>query len=139
MTVRAETSKSGKTRGVPLHATLVTTLRTMPQGKGEEPVFRVGKCSVLARFLRDLKVAGIVNTDRSLDLHALRGTCATWLLRSGAPISAVQKLLGHATVTMTLTRYAKMTEHDVRSAVGRITFPGECDRSAENTPEKAAT
>jgi integrase len=40
--------------------------------------------------------------------HELRHTCASLAIRSRASIKTVQRLLGHATATMTLDRYGHL-------------------------------
>lgn len=48
--------------------------------------------------------------------HALRHAYATHLLAHGAPILALQKLLGHATLTMT-SRYVNLVPLDVQQSI----------------------
>lgn len=45
--------------------------------------------------------------------HTLRHTCATMLLRNGMSVTHVQRILGHATITMTM-RYVHLVNDDVR-------------------------
>lgn len=51
--------------------------------------------------------------------HVLRHTCATRLVQRGAPITFVQKWLGHKTITMTM-RYAKLAPDDLQKVVSLL-------------------
>jgi integrase len=51
--------------------------------------------------------------------HDLRHTYASWLVQSGAPITAVRDLLGHSSLQPT-GRYAHLGTADLQRAVGRI-------------------
>jgi integrase len=123
ITFRPENVKTRKQRIVPIHARLLEVLLT--KQAGAEPgdyVFQTQKKTpysrrnVLRAFYSALKRVKL-SLDGSLDLHALRGTCATWLLRERIPVNAVQLLLGHASPQTTLNCYAKMTGEDIKSAV----------------------
>lgn len=46
---------------------------------------------------------------RSVTLHDLRHTCATHLLEDGVPAHVVSRMLGHASVAITLSIYAHVT------------------------------
>lgn len=46
--------------------------------------------------------------------HAYRHTYATWLLRKGAGVEAVAQLLGHSSVTTTISTYGHLTAEDAR-------------------------
>ena len=68
------------------------------------------------RLLRQLhrvrEIAGL----RTFGWHMLRHTFATQLTAKGAPISAVQALLGHSTIVMTM-RYAHVAPSTLRTAI----------------------
>lgn len=58
-----------------------------------------------------------------LRVHDLRHTAATLLLADGAHPKAVQELLGHATITLTLDTYSHVTpaiHHDVAARMNRL-------------------
>jgi integrase/recombinase XerD len=46
--------------------------------------------------------------------HTYRHTYATWLLRKGAGMEVVQQLLGHGSVTTTISTYGHLTAEDAR-------------------------
>jgi len=51
--------------------------------------------------------------------HDLRHTYASWLVQAGAPLKAVQDLLGHSTLSMT-QRYAHLGTEHLKDAVKLI-------------------
>jgi integrase len=63
-------------------------------------------------WARALRIAGI----REFRFHDLRHTFASRLVQGGVPIKAVQELLGHADIKMTM-RYAHLAPHNLRDAV----------------------
>lgn len=79
-----------------------------------------------AQFTKAIRVA---NTDengklltgrrvrlRTIRLHGLRHTCASYLARSGRPPALIQKLLGHATPDLALRVYTHVMEIDIEKA-----------------------
>ncbi len=91
-----------------------------------------GRCGqpVLAAVMKRLGV--IANTPEELrHPHALRHTCATLLLRSGATLADVQRLLGHASVKTTSIYLAsdEQRQEDVitRRERGRLTLDEDID------------
>lgn len=67
----------------------------------------------LEQRMRELrKVAGVPG----ISAHSLRHAYATHLLTHGAPVTAVQRLLGHATLTVT-ARYLNLIPLEVQQAV----------------------
>ena len=61
---------------------------------------------------RACKKAGI----RYIGWHTLRHTFASQLVSEGVPINAVQELLGHSSIVMTM-KYAHLAPSALRSAV----------------------
>ena len=74
---------------------------------GEKGGERLQPANLEYNFRQAVKRAGL----KDLRFHDLRHTFATRLVRSGADIYAVQRLLGHKSLEMT-SRYA---HHDVES------------------------
>ncbi len=107
------TPKSGKSREIPLNDKALLALKRQRHLRGEL-VF----CDEAGRMLRKsvckwplwtaCRRAGL----RRIGWHTLRHTFASHLVMRRAPIKAVQELLGHSTIEMTM-RYAHLSP-DVR-------------------------
>lgn len=82
------------------------------------------KNNLLKRFYAVAKRAGIegAHSGGSVDIHSLRGTFATLALEGGATPKAVQEILGHATIAMTMDVYAKATNRGKREAIASLPF-----------------
>jgi integrase len=135
--LRPENTKSQRARTLPITAEFAAELvelravhaRALGRAVNEgDRVFLSAEARPLRRdtvnarrlFERLLRAAGIERIDsmgRSLDVHALRGTCATRLARRGVSISVTQKLLGHSSPLLTAKHYTKLEDGDVRAAV----------------------
>jgi len=57
---------------------------------------------------------------RDMHLHRFRDWYATRLLESGALITEVARVLGHAKITTTAESYAKVFDHRLLAAVTRL-------------------
>jgi integrase len=116
-----DTPKNGRSREVPLSDEAIRVLKAHRHLRGEL-VF----CDVAGRLLtRDAcrwplwgacKRAGL----RLIGWHTLRHTFASHLVMRGAPLKAVQELLGHSDITMTM-RYAHLSPDARRDAVQLLT------------------
>lgn len=82
------------------------------------------KNNLLTRFYTCCRRAGIEGAEPGgdVDLHSLRVSCATFMLEGGANPRAVQAILGHSTLQMTMGIYAKATEYAKRDAVNALPF-----------------
>jgi integrase len=140
LTLRAGTTKSGKTRVIPLRDALVQELAVLRQAheriigravtSGDyiflspeaQPLLKAGK-RVLLRMWQVLKRAKIPRVDANgdvLDIHALRHSCASRLARAGVPITHTQRLLGHSSVELTSRYYTHLGTEDLRAAMERV-------------------
>lgn len=71
-------------------------------------------------YNRTLKALGIAaGISSPLHSHASRHTFATWMLRNGAKIENVSKMLGHTNITQT-QRYAKVLEQSVQDDYAKM-------------------
>jgi integrase len=117
------TPKSGKSREVPLSQMTIAALKQQRHLRGEL-VF----CTADGRMFlkgemkhplwRASKRAGL----RLVGWHALRHTFASHLAMRGVPLKAVQELMGHATIEMTM-RYAHLAPTVTREAVAQLDRP----------------
>ncbi len=126
------TPKSGRCREVPLNETALAALREHRHLRGPL-VF----CSDDGRMLTNDEAKGPLRRARArsgvahLGWHALRHTFASHLVMRGVSIKAVQDLLGHATLEVTL-RYAHLSPDVTRNAVLALDTGGDTggDRQA---------
>jgi integrase len=117
---RVGTPKSNRQRWIPLCTTAVEALRRHRHLRGEL-VFCKADGSMYKRneakhpLWRACKRAGL----RKIGWHCLRHTFASHLVMTGVPLKAVQELLGHSTIDMTM-RYAHLSPDVTREAVARL-------------------
>jgi integrase/recombinase XerD len=71
-------------------------------------------CSSLSRAVHTVAM----RTDLDLSAHSLRHACATHLLRGGADVRHIQKLLGHARLSTT-SIYTHVTDPDLKKVFAR--------------------
>jgi integrase len=109
--------KSGKPREVPLSEQALAALKAHRHLRGEL-VFCTEKGEMITRNSAKWIVWSACRRAalRRVGWHALRHTFASHLVMRGAPLKAVQELLGHATIEMTL-RYAHLSPDARREAV----------------------
>jgi len=123
LTVRAASSKSGKTIRIPLNKTAQEVLdkwRAQTKGEGDAPVFPspqgdgpMGGCRSAWDGL--IKRAGI----EDFRWHDMRHDFASRLVMAGVDLNTVRELLGHADMKMTL-RYAHLAPEAKLRAVERL-------------------
>jgi len=140
-TVRAENAKGRRSRDVPVPQYLAGDLAALrsaqaaalgrivlatdyvflaPRGR---PWREVSAPNALDVLEQTLAVAGISKKDdrgRTLDLHALRWTCATRMLRLGVNLALVAEILGHRDPKLTMRHYTDLRASDMRSAVDAL-------------------
>lgn len=68
---------------------------------------------------KDFERARAAISRPDLHYHDLRHTYASWLVQSGAPLTAVRDLLGHSSLAVT-SRYAHLAPEHLRDAVERM-------------------
>ncbi|MHA7132998.1 site-specific integrase [Oerskovia turbata] len=112
------TPKTHERRSVPFPAFLSLRLAAACEGKGrDDVVFHGDRGPHLKRsksgsgwFARAAREAGI---DDHLTPHDLRHSAASLAVSAGANVKAVQRMLGHASASMTLDVYADLFEKDL--------------------------
>jgi integrase len=112
--------KGGRSREVALSPEAVRSLKAHRHLRGElvfctdgGRMFTKNECE--HPLWRACKRAGL----RRIGWHVLRHTFASHLVMRGAPLKAVQELLGHATIEMTM-RYAHLSPDTRRDAVALL-------------------
>ncbi len=115
--VRTEIAKNHKEREIPTSTLLYTALKESEPYINTpelEPVFNYS-IRQLQRIVSSVSAAAI---GRAIHPHILRHTFATRLMRV-APMSVVQKLLGHSNITSTQI-YTHPNSVDLRDAVNKM-------------------
>jgi len=112
LTGRPGPTKGRKARRIPLHPEAQGVLSTRTRGRGRVlPLTYHGWRLALTRALRR------VGVDQG-GPHLLRHTCASWWVQNGGSLMALQRLLGHATLDMTLI-YAHLAPDSVEQEAAR--------------------
>jgi integrase len=137
------TTKTDKTRPLPLSKALVAALREHRRVQAEERL-KVGPAwvdedlvfptetgtphrreNLTKRHLKPiLKAAGL---PEDISLYALRHSCATMLMSEGINPKIVAERLGHSNVALTLNTYSHVTptmQEKASEALGRLLFAG---------------
>lgn len=106
-TLTVRTSKSGKSRTVPIPPSGQALLRQLPLG--------LSYTQLHWQFRAARKAAGMP----TVRLHDLRHTTASWLVNAGVDLYTVGKILGHLTPTTT-ARYAHLAQGTLKKAMGKL-------------------
>ncbi len=127
ITVRAETSKSKKTRHIPMHPTLVLHLeeyfkeRRKGNYKTEYLFVSSNEDKGLTRHGlkhwvgRLIKLSGV-----KFHLHRFRHSFACNLYKSGANLLKIQALMGHADIKMTMSYLRSIKYEDTREDILKL-------------------
>lgn len=111
--------KSNKDRQIPLTDELYETLLQRRQAKGfiflDEQKQSFNTKTLNQKIIRACKTADI----QEITCHALRHTYASHLVMRGAPLKAIQELMGHAHIQTTM-RYAHLSPSSLREAVALL-------------------
>lgn len=160
--IHVGTPKTHETRSVPYPAFLVPSIAKLREGKGRDDLlfgdgrlhmrlpnsrdgwFAAAVRRVLddeARVAAETKARGEDDPARMprVTPHDLRHTAASLAISSGANVKAVQRMLGHASASMTLDTYADLFDDDLD---GVATALDEARRSAvvaNLLPQETAT
>jgi len=117
--ITIEHTKSGERRTIPINATLYQELRKLSLGRQSEFVFPSAEGRPLVNIRRGFMAAcaraGLVD----FRFHDLRHTFASHLVMAGVNLKAVQELLGHKGLKMTM-RYSHLSQEHLQEAVGRL-------------------
>jgi integrase len=105
-------TKSGKVRGVPIDEELYCDLTEHAKTHGR--VHRLFDYSISA-FREAVERCGLVLPDGQMT-HVLRHTFASHFMMNGGNILTLQRILGHANLTMTM-RYAHLAPEHLQEAV----------------------
>jgi integrase len=123
-TIEVGTPKSHTKRSVPFPSLLTLALAAQCDGKQRDDlVFNGPSGGHLRRshnnhgwFARAVRATG----QPTMTVHSLRHTAASLAISSGANVKAVQRMLGHASASMTLDVYSDLFDDDLDAVAGRL-------------------
>jgi integrase len=116
------TTKSKKSRTIPLHKSIKKDLRKLVKANCDQPYVFLYKGEVYKKDRlsgRFKKVVRDCELNDGYHFHSLRHTFASWLVQKGVPLYTVSKLLGHADLSTTQI-YAHLKSSDLRNAVENL-------------------
>lgn len=124
--VRAEISKNGHADWLPLDEDALAVLRGIPLREPESHVFLTGagtpwRNNLLRAFQLCLRKAGLPE-DGTLDIHSLRKTFATNLLRNGVDPRAAQQLTRHRSLSVLLDAYRDLADSDKLASMAKLDY-----------------
>lgn len=114
LTFHWKTTKSRRTRSVPIVPKLHATLKALRRGQPDQPVFtwneqRLKKVKTsFGTAWRKARISG------RPDFKVLRHTFASWYMLNGGDINVLKEYLGHSTIRMT-ERYAHLSRERLKS------------------------
>lgn len=122
--IHVGTPKSHKKRSVPIPPTLLPPLAKACVGKARDAlVFSTGLGTHVRRSHNShgwFPVAAASAGLPALTVHDLRHTAASLAVSSGANVKAVQRMLGHASASMTLDVYSDLFDDDLDAVATRL-------------------
>lgn len=122
LALRAEATKNGKPANLPLRSDLAGELRKA-RGKASFSEAVCRHVPTLKQHKRYLKAAGILYLDeqgRQADWHALRGTLASLLAMTSAPLKVTMDMMRHSDPRLTLKVYANLRLSDLSGAMESV-------------------
>lgn len=124
--IPAWATKTQKARAVPLTPAIVETLPylriTSEPGTGRIFPFRPATAWYMWNTIRaDVRALG--GDIDEVNIHTLRHTCITRLLRGGMALHLVSKWAGHANIQITIERYGKVGTVDLKEGAAILAAP----------------
>ena len=129
LTVRAETSKSGSTRILPINRILAMVLEDYLEERKRKD-YKTPQLFVSLNADKGISMDGLINWTRRLNrlscirfhLHRFRHTFATNLAANGVSLIKISKLLGHKDTRMTLVYLRSLASDDLAPEMNILTF-----------------
>lgn len=127
LTVRGETSKSKKTRVLPLHATLLLHLREYITERNKRG-YKTEQLIVSGNEDKGLSRHGLKHWVKRMErlsgvkfhLHRFRHTFACNLADKNVNAIKIQKLMGHTDIKMTMTYLRSIKTEDLRDDINKL-------------------
>jgi len=114
--IRLRDTKTGDARGIPINDNLYRVFATLSNGSDSPFIFpNISPDQLTMAFRRACGRAGIVD----FTFHDLRHDFASQLAMRGTGLRAIQTLLGHRDIRMTI-RYSHLSDESLRTAVAQL-------------------
>jgi len=123
-TIAVRHTKNNETKVVPINQTLYEELQRLPRHLHSAYIFCNAQGEPYDEVKRSFKTACRKAGIKDFRFHDLRHTFASHLMMNSVNLKAVQHLLGHKDIRMTL-RYSHLSREHLQAAVGTL------DRKAE--------
>ncbi len=129
LTVRGQTSKSKRTRYIPIHPTLIFHLRDYISERNKQK-FTTQYLIVSVGGNRGLSRHGLKHWVKTLSIksgvkfhvHRFRHSFACNLARKDVNAVKIQKLLGHSSLNMTMTYLRSISTEELSNEINRLSF-----------------
>lgn len=118
----AELNKSGADQIFYIPDLMVTLIRQLPCQPGEVMLDWPNKKNCFYSTLRRFQTQAGFKIGEFATPHNFRKTLATWMIKGGAPITMVQRQLGHSTPTVT-QNYIGDVSDEQKQAINNIGVP----------------
>lgn len=117
-------TKTRENRTIPISPAVAAIVEPLMAGKGAEDFLFIGHYGEAldygyfrrAYFAPAVEKLGLGDAT----IHWLRHTCASMMIKIGAPLTMISKILGHSGIKMTLDTYAHWFEDDSSDWMGRL-------------------
>jgi integrase len=117
MVLRVRNTKSNRLNVLPLHPMLMEVLHDLGVRRAGPLFDKTYTASYVShRFLSAARKAKVDDAT----FHTLRKTFASWLVLQGVELHQIQKLLGHASVTLTERYHAALVASDMHGQVAKL-------------------
>ena len=91
-----------------------------PHGKHWSKGGAANARKALSRLLEAAEIPEKDESGRSIDVHALRGTAITRMLRHRVPVETVARIVGHRDIRVTLRHYEDLRINDTEAALANV-------------------
>jgi integrase len=119
-----KSTKSGRTRFVPLTDEALAVVRRLSMGKSGQDLLLTTSGGAQLHRTAFIRTAGWETTGRGRRLHDLRHTAATLWLSEGVDLATVQQWLGHSSISVTQRYIHWLGTDSDRAAIDRLNRAG---------------
>lgn len=136
-----DATKSKRHRDAPVHGELLVLLKAAAKGKDRNAFLFPSpngrpwtRDSWRSRWETARAVTGIPD----LDTHELRHTAVSWAIQAGANVKAVQRMVGHASASITLDVYGHLWDDELDLVAQRMVDLLTAERASKGADNQPA-